>query len=310
MNNSVVWPEGKQFAFTVFDDTDGSTLERVREVYSLLTDYGFQTTKSVWPIRGKEAPLGVGSTCEDQNYLGWLKHLQNTGFEIGYHMSTFNSSVREETISGIEKFANHFGYYPKSMANHVGCLENIYWGSARLSGSNRFIYNLLTRNRRKDKYQGHIERSRYFWGDICKEKIKYVRNFVFPEINTLSLCPVMPYHDLERPYVNYWFASSDGSRATSFNKCISEENQDRLEEEGGACIMYAHFAFGFYEDGRINSRFKSLMARLSQKNGWFVPVSALLDFLLQQNGGHIITDKERTRLERKWLLRKIVVGTT
>jgi len=307
MKNNIVWPEGKQFAFTVLDDTDSSTLENVSKVYSLLMDYGFRTTKSVWPIRGQQEAVGVGSTCEDPDYLAWLKDLQTAGFEIGYHMSTFKSSLREETISGIQTFADHFGHYPKSMANHVGCLENIYWGDARLSGFNRFLYNLLRHN---DKYLGHIEGSRYFWGDICKEKMKYVRNFVFPEINTLRVCPMMPYHDAERPFVNYWFASSDGSRVTSFNKCISEENQDRLEEEGGACIIYAHFAFGYYEDGRINSRFKSLMERLSQKNGWFVPVSALLDFLLKRNGGHIITNKERRRLERKWLSRKIVVGTT
>lgn len=74
--------------------------------------------------------------------------------------------------------------------------------------------------------------------------------------------------------------------------------------------MYTHFAKGFYENGNgINSRFKSLMKRLSRKNGWFVPVSTLLDYLLD-DCYHNITDSERKSLERKWLLHKIKIGRT
>ena len=70
---------------------------------------------------------------------------------------------------------------------------------------------------------------------------------------------------------------------------LSEENQDRLEEEGGVCIMYAHFAFGFCEDGRVNPRFEALMRRLVKKNGWFVPVHQVLDHLREIGGRHEIT---------------------
>jgi len=120
----------------------------------------------------------------------------------------------------------------------------------------------------------------------------------------------MPYHDPKRHYVNYWFASSEGSNVKTFNRCITERNQDRLEEEGGACIMYTHLALGFHRDDGIDQRFRSLMERLSKKNGWFVPVSTLLDFLLAVKGHHDITDKERGRIERKWLWHKIKVGRT
>lgn len=310
MNNRISWPDGKDFAFTVFDDTDLSTLENVKEIYSFLAGHGFRTTKSVWPIRGNKEPLIGGATCEDSDYLKWVLELKDMGFEIGYHNATFHSSTREETIAGIEKFAELFGHYPKSMANHTGCKESIYWGNYRLTGLNEFIYNLLTRNRNKGRFRGHIQGDQHFWGDICKEKIKYVRNFVLWDINTLKTCPVMPYHDPKRPYVNYWFASSEGPNLEAFNRCITERNQDRLEEESGACIMYAHFASGFYKDGGINSRFKFLMEKLSKKNGWFVPVSTLLDHLLEVKDHHNITEKERKRIERKWLLHKIKVGKT
>lgn len=309
MNRKIAWPDGKDFAFSVFDDTDRATLENVGSVYSFLKELGFRTTKSIWPLRAKEAPIDAGSTCENQEYLAWLMQLQDSGFEIGYHMATFRSSVREVTIHGIERFAELFGHYPKSMSNHVGCRENLYWGSDRVSGFNRIIYNLLTRNRRNNKYKGHIKRTKYFWGDISKDKVRYVRNFVFPDTNTLRMCPMMPYHDADRSYVNYWFASSGGSTVADFNRCLSEENQDQLESEGGACIMYTHFSFGFYQDGELNKRFKYLMKRLGNKNGWFAPVSELLDYLLDFKGRHIIKNKERNWLERKWLLSKILIGT-
>ena len=102
-----------------------------------------------------------------------------------------------------------------------------------MSGLNRLVYNLLTKNHNSDISYGHVQGSPYFWGDICRENIKYVRNFVFAETNTLEMCPIMPYHDPQRPYVNYWFAASEGRDFDSFTKCISEQNQDRLEEEGG-----------------------------------------------------------------------------
>jgi hypothetical protein len=120
----------------------------------------------------------------------------------------------------------------------------------------------------------------------------------------------MPYHDPLREYVNYWFASSDGATIERFNGCLCEKNQDRLEKEGGACIMYTHFAFGFCKGKSINSRFKFLMERLSKKNGWFVPVSTLLDYLLEMKGSYNIDDKQRNNLERKWLFYKITTGTT
>jgi hypothetical protein len=60
----ITWPEGKRFAFTVFDDTDGMTMLNGPPIYDFLADLGFLTTKSVWPIQVKGAsPQMVGATC-------------------------------------------------------------------------------------------------------------------------------------------------------------------------------------------------------------------------------------------------------
>ena len=185
----------------------------------------------------------------------------------------------------------------------------MYWGSSRLSGCRRSIYNLLTRYRNHNKYVGHVEGNPNFWGDVCRQRIKYFRNFTFLDINTLKACPCMPYRNAKKRYVNYWFASSDGSDLPVYNRCLDESNQDRLEAEGGACLMYTHFAKGFCREGKLDARFRELMTRLSRKNGWFVPVSTLLDYLLDRNGDCEITDSQRRRLEWKWLREKIRVGT-
>ncbi len=306
----MVWPDNKTFAFTVFDDTDSQTLETGRAVYRFLADLGFRTTKSVWPVRGTGIPSDNGATCDDDDYREWVQSLQRQGFEIGYHMTTSHTSTREQTLRGLDQFARHFGSFPVTMANHYYTDENLYWGDARLTGANRLLYNLVTRYRNHNKYFGHVPSHPYFWGDLSRERIKYVRNFTYPEIDTLAVCPSMPYHDPLRPLVNYWFAAADGANASRFVDTVSEDNQDRLESAGGACIMYTHFGLGFWEKGRLDGRFRTVMERLSRKNGWFVPVATLLDYLLAQKGDSaVITSGERCRLERKWLWHKIRSGT-
>jgi hypothetical protein len=290
------WPDGKSFAFTVFDDTDGARVDNVAEVYRMLDDLGLRTTKSVWMTREKTPVKTAGSTCEDAEYLAWVLHLRQRGFEIGYHLNAADTSTRAETKDGLDRFRELFGHDPLSMANHSACEENIYWGADRLSGVRRIIYNLATRYKNSGRYRGQIETDPLFWGDLCRERIRYCRGFVYPEINTLSICPHMPYHDPDRPYVNYWYAAAEGPNIDSYLHLLSEPNQDRLEAEGGACIVYTHFASGFQDADRLNGRFKAQMERMAKRNGWFVPVSTLLDYLMERNG--------------HWLLPKLRKGTS
>ena len=308
-SNPIVWPEGKRFAFTVFDDPDSQTLEAGRAVYSFLAEQGFRTTKGVWPVRGPRTPSDHGGTCAEPDYLAWCADLQRQGFEIGLHNATLHTSYREEIRAALDRFASEFGGPPRTMAHHYFCDDNLYWGEGRVSGVNRLVYNLLTRFQNRNKFFGHVDGHPYFWGDLCKERVTYVRNFVFGEINTLKVCPYMPYHDPDRPYVNQWYASSEGANAASFVNTINEQAQDRLEEEGGACIMYTHFGHGYWEDGRLLPRFTELMTRLSRKNGWFVPAGTLLDYLRAQRGELVLTPAQRGELERRWIWHKARFGT-
>lgn len=307
-SRQVEWPEGRVFAFTVFDDADNATVKNVSPVYALLRDLGLRTTKSVWAIAGEGVPRIGGATCDDPAYRDWTLELQAAGFEIGSHGATPMTSPRELVARSLGRFREIYGHDPDALANHSGCRESIYWGEDRVSGTSRLAYNLMTGFRRRGLFRGHREGDPLFWGDLCRERVRYVRNFTYSDVNTLAACPVMPYHDPDRPYVRAWFASSEGANVEAFNQCLGEAEQDRLEAEGGACIMYTHFASGFWSDGVLNQRFGELMQRLASKNGWFVPVTTLLDHLVEHRGLTVLTAAQRRALERRWLRSKIRVG--
>ena len=305
---SKLWPRGKDFAFTVFDDPDSQTLDGCKTVYDFIAGLGFRTTIGVWPCAPIRESNSPGVTCANQEYLHYLQHLQQQGFEIGYHLTTSHASSREEIAAGFDAFHRYFGDAPITMSNHYNA-DAIYWGSARLGGMRRRVYQ-AAHLWRENPYAGHISASPHFWGDLCKQNVKYCRNFAYQDINTLRKCPSMPYYDPQRPYVKFWYASAEGKNLSSFVEMLTEENQDRLEAERGCCIMYTHFGLGFAKDGKLDPQFDHLMRRLSRKNGWFVPVGTLLDYLQSQQKNSTIPERELAAMEWQWLIPKLLKGTS
>ena len=305
------WPQGKRFAFTIVDDTDKSTVQNVGPVYDFLSELGLRTTKTIWPIAPLGPPRIGGQSLEDPDYRLWVLGLKDRGFEIALHGASDETSTRERVLRGLNYFREVIGQDPRLHANHTGQVESIYWGRARLDGVPKVIYQWAWRlTKGEDQFHGQREGGPYFWGDLCRDRIMYVRNLVFREINTLKVDPLMPYHDPRRPYVRYWFSSSDGASVPSFCRLISEANQDRLLEEGGACIAYTHFGNGFWRDSRLDPEFARLMRRLANLPGWFVPASRLLDYLGEVRGWQVV-DEDRRKLDRmqwSWLLQKLRHG--
>ena len=144
MTSGIVWPEGKRFAFTVFDDTDSATLENVAAVYAFLADCGFRTTKSCWPVRGDPTRAVAGADVRGPRLIcDWLLQLQAAGFEIGWHGGTWHSASREATLDGLDKFARYFGHDPYTAANHSGQAEAIYWGGGAADGEHTPCFTTL-----------------------------------------------------------------------------------------------------------------------------------------------------------------------
>jgi hypothetical protein len=308
----ISWPQGHRFAFTLVDDTDGAHVDNVKPVYDLVARLGMRTTKLVWMFQGESHATIHGSACDDPGYLAWVLALQQQGFEIGLHNAAPVTSPRERTYQALERFRALFGPQPLIHCNHTGCLEGIYWGEARLSGWRRPLYNLLTRGRRRGVFRGHIAGDPLFWGDLCQARVRYVRNFVFDALNTFAVCPEMPYHDPAKPYVNFWFASTEGPTLDSFLRHFTVQNIDRLVAEGGLCIAYVHFAKGFAPNGRVDPEFRKRLEYITAQDGWFAPVSGVLDYL-RKNASRCerrIAPARLRQLELRWLLSKLTKGTT
>jgi len=75
-------------------------------------------------------------------------------------------------------------------------------------------------------------------------------------------------------------------------------------KQGGVCIMYVHFACGFATEGVVNPRTEHLLRRLARRDGWFVPVSTLLDFLREERKTSIIPAAELLKMEQRWAFDK------
>jgi len=306
----IKFPNNKQFAFSIFDDTDGATVENVKPIYDLLAKLKIYTTKSIWvlPTNKPKTCVNYGQTLSNPVYRDFILELRNKGFEIGFHGPRDGHSKRSEIIAATEEFKKIISYYPRTYVNHLDNKENIYWGADRLTSPLLKILYKIATIRRKQIFTGNLPFSENFWGDICKDKIKYVRNFVFPGINTLSYNPSMPYHDPKKSYVNFWFSSSDGHDVNTFNKLLVRKNIDKLEKENGVCIVYTHFANGFIKNNEVNQETKRLLVYLSEKNGWFVPISTLLDFLKNQRKEKNISKRELKKMDYKWFFFKTIHG--
>lgn len=300
----IKWPNNKKFAFTIVDDTDNSTVENVKPVYDLLYKYGIITTKTAWVYAPRDK--FTGQYILDDKYLNFILDLENKGYEIGLHNVGSGNFERKEIIEGLELFKEKLGFHPRLQINHASNTDNIYWGSNRYQFLLSKIINLIYGDKRK--YYGTNDKSKYFWGDICKKNIKYIRNYTFNNINTLKYDPLMPYIDKSKDkYSNYWFSSSDGHTVEEFNNLLKEENIDKLEHEGGACIVYTHFASNFINnEGKLNEEFIKKIKYLSSKDGWFVPTSILLDYLLSNNEQRYASKIYLNRLDCRWVLDRVI----
>src|ERR1035437_9608399 len=124
---AVPWPEGRRFAFTVFDDPDGQSLEVTQLVYSFLGDLGFRSTIGVWPLDIRRETNSGGETCANPEYRVFLQQLQARGFEIGFHNAAPYPPTRKETIEALNLFEGFFGKAPVTMASHYNA-DALYWG--------------------------------------------------------------------------------------------------------------------------------------------------------------------------------------
>ena len=296
-------PDGKSFIFSIFDDTDVSTLDNIRPIYDYLTELEIFTTKSVWPLDNEQNNSNYkGShTLQHTEYVAYVKELARRGFEIAFHGASMESNKRDTTIEALKQFHEKLGFSPRTFASHAGNRENIYWGEHRFNFAVfRLLYRLLNHSK-VDYYSGHNPQSQYYWADFCRDTFDYVRTFTYNDINLLNVGK-FPYRVKDRTCFKSCFYTSFADNVEEFNRLLSIKNQEKLLREQGVCIITTHFGKGFVKDGILNYTTKILLDRLAKQNGLFSPVCNVLKYMSDSVGDNYITKNDLFMLEFKWFI--------
>ena len=283
---AVAFPGGRQFAFSIFDDTDVATLEYIRPIYELLERLGFRTTKTVWslPYEGPSDYAG-SDTLQDPEYASFIRHLQQRGFEIAFHGARMESSERPQIDAALELYRKTLGSYPTAYAAHALNGDNLYWGVDRFRFRLwRRVYRVLS-GRGERPGEGHRAGSRFYWADLAEQHLRYMRSFTYDELNLWNITATIPYRTAGTPGVRAFFPSAFADNVEEFIELLSPERVARLESERGLCIVSTHFGKGFVREGRVHPAVAGLLTQLSQRPGWFQPVSTVLDHLVSAQGG-------------------------
>jgi hypothetical protein len=302
------FPDDRQFVFTILDDTDDATVENVQPVYDLLTELGFRTTKTVWPL---DCPEGsphyyAAQTLADEDYLLFVRDLLGKGFEAACHGATMESSTRDRTERGLRIFSELLGVQPKIYCNHGQNLENIYWGSNRYQAPLiRMPVAMMERLLDKPRYAGHVPGSPYFWGDLCRRQFRFVRNFAFSTLNNGSIPPCGPYRLASTPWVQNWFSTADAPDAGDFKRLVTRRNVDKLRMDAGVCILSTHLGKRYAKGGRVDPEVEDTLRYIASLPGWFRPVSEVLEFLSAQRGQTVLSGWEQLQLEGRHLTDRI-----
>jgi hypothetical protein len=294
------YPNGARFVFTILDDTDDSTRANVEPIYDLLYELGFRTTKTVWPndcdpaLRG---PFFAAETLRDPDYLDFVHRLVERGFEIALHNTAMGSSLRHEIVDGLEFLRAEFGYIPTIHCNHATNRDNLYWGPDRYrSAGLHMLARLMASFRRSPPYEGAVEGSPYFWGDLCLKHIRWVRGHAVARIDTSNIPPGRPYKDPTTPWVARWFTTSAARNVHHFRRLVTRAAIDRLVRNEGICILSTHLGKGFVHHGKVERDVEEILRYVARLPGWFAPVSQVLEHL-EGESVVTITPWERLRLE-------------
>jgi hypothetical protein len=297
----VTFPGGHEFAFTILDDTDDTTVDNGRPIYDLLRDLGFRTTKTVWALDSPpelKGPYFAAETLQDPLYLEWVHELADAGFEIAFHNASMGSATRDRTIEALELIHSQFPGMPRLHCNHGQNSENLHWGPARYSSSElRLAFRAVARVSGGRTYEGHLPHSPFYWGDVAAARLDFIRRFAFRRLDCGRIPPGAPYIDPRTPEVPCWFNTADAPNAQAFKKLVTKNRIDALRAARSWSVVSTHLGKGFCRDGQVDGEVRTILEYISRRGGWYVPVSELLDHLVETKGRKTLTPVERRMME-------------
>ena len=285
-------PYPHRAGFCITDDTDAAELATVRAVYDALAAARVPATKTVWAFPPEE-PCGIpglpesiqrGVTLDDPDYLRYCEWLGAQGFEITLHGATAGNNRRATIVRAFERLDRHF---PRAHTYvcHAKNADNPYWQEQTVAkGPLRLALSLYARGHR---CSGEDPSSPYFWGDLCLERVRYIRLLRTRNLNTLAANPSMPYFEAEKPYVRGWFAATK----RSFRDATSGEALDALERDWGVTVLYQYLCrYANAERTGPTTAFREGLDRLvAHDRIWKATTSQILDRLRLMQGVFLAT---------------------
>lgn len=278
----VVWaPWPHRAGFAVTDDTDAAEPGSVRAVYDLLRTLNLRTTKTVWAFAPEE-PCGIpatpsstlrGATLEDRAYRAYCERLAAAGFEVCLHGASAGNNRRARTVAALDLAERLFGRSGTFIC-HSKNADNPYWEEKTAPNAPlRALLHLYSRHR----CFGEVAGSPYFWGDVCRARVRWIRLFRTRNPNTLAENPSMPYVEPGKPYVRGWFAATK----RSFHDCTTPEALDRLVDAHGLTVLY-QYLHRYAHGGAPDPAFRADAERLAADSRILVAPAAEVLGRLQQ----------------------------
>ncbi len=268
----------------VTDDTDFFQFDTTDPVYALIDSLGLRVTKTVWAFDHPEhPPRRAGLTLDDPAYREWVAGEAAHGHEIALHSATAGHDERATTIAAFDTLESLTGTPARIVVFHSTNREAFYWGDRRLpSPLLRWVYARRTGG---SDFEGDEPSSPFYWVDVSRDLVTYVRGYTTDEINTLAVDPSMPYEDPWTPDAPLWCASSNGRLAGEFERLLAANNVERLKRQQGVSLVYTHFARGFTEpsehgNSRVTRAAREAFVRCgADSEVEFAPAGEVLDRL-------------------------------
>lgn len=194
--NILRWPYPSRWAFGFTSDTDNTSLEATRFFYDYCLEKGMYPTKTVWTHKPQRQSgvldtleLDSSPTLEDIDYKEYSQSISQKGIEFCLHDVSAGNNLRDEIIRGFAEFREVFGYSPRLHICHGLNQDHPYWSlnhfkNPLLKFFGKFIYG------RRAQFSGEDPSSPYYWSDICRRTIKYLR-LCRESCSSLALCSPM-----------------------------------------------------------------------------------------------------------------------
>lgn len=267
-------------AIVITDDTDGFQFETTDPVYDLLDSLGVCVTKTIWVFDPPNRdPERYGLSWANATYRRWVHEKIERGHEITLHSATSGHDPRAVTLAAYDTLHALLGDYPRLEIFHTNNREALYWGAKRIPNP---VLSRLYALRSDAHFEGDEPESEYYWLDVARDRVRYLRTYTSNDTDTWAINPSMPYEDERTPGAPLWFASSNGRTGEEFVTLLSAENVEALKRANGVSVVYTHFAADFTRPGpdrrRVRGDVRETLTRCAtDPTVAFVPAGDMLD---------------------------------